>query len=81
MIVQFSKWGNSLALRIPAHAMRDIGAMDGTEANLIVEEGKLIVTPIAKKRRHNLDELLARVTQENLHDEIFNGPELGSEEW
>ncbi|MEH3117448.1 MAG: PbsX family transcriptional regulator [Methylorubrum populi] len=81
MIVQFSKWGNSLALRIPSHAMRDIGAIDGTEANLIVEEGRLIITPIVKKRRYNLDELVARITEENFHEEIFDGPEVGSEEW
>ncbi len=81
MIVQFSKWGNSLALRIPAHAMRDIGATEGMKADLIVEDGRLVVVPIVEKRRRNLDDLLAGVTEDNLHDEIFEGPEVGSEEW
>lgn len=81
MRVQFSRWGNSLALRIPAVALADIGASEGMAADLVIEGGKLVVTPIATPPRYSFDELLAGITRDNQHDEFLEGPPAGNEIW
>ena len=79
MIVQFSKWGNSLALRIPSHALRDVGAVEGMSAELVVEAGKLVVTPMPATPRYSFDELLAGITTDNMHEDYFDAPPVGTE--
>lgn len=81
MIVQFAKWGNSVALRIPAPALQDAGVKEGSHANLSIEDGKLILTPISIPRKYSLDELLAGLTQENMSNEFFDDPPVGTEIW
>ena len=74
-----SKWGNSLALRIPAAVAEIVGLEEGTEVDLKVSAGSLIVKPV--RRRFALKELIARITPENSHREIdWKGP-VGKEEW
>lgn len=81
MRVQFSRWGNSLALRIPAVALADIGAIEGMAADLVIEGGKLVVTPIPTAPRYTFDALLAGITRDNQHDGLFEGPPAGDEIW
>ena len=78
MIVRVSKWGNSLALRIPAPFAEDTGIRSGSEVDLELEDGRLVITPRAAYR---LDELLAGVNEDNLHDAIETGPPEGREAW
>lgn len=79
MLVQFAKWGNSIALRIPSHALRELGAAEGMTADLSVESGKLIVKPIYQQPRYSLDELLAGITEENIYEEYFADAPRGAE--
>lgn len=81
MIVQFSRWGNSLALRIPAHILRNVGASEGSNAELHVEDGKIIISPRVTPPRYTFEGLLAGITKDNLHDEQFAGPSIGTEFW
>ena len=81
MRVQFSRWGNSLALRIPAVVLADIGATEGMAADLVIEEGRLVVTPITALPRYSFDELLAAITRDNQHDGLFEDPPAGDEIW
>ena len=81
MRVQFSRWGNSLALRIPAVVLADIGASEGMAADLVIEGGKLVVTPVATPPRYSFDDLLAGITRDNQHDELLDGPPAGNEIW
>ena len=81
MIVQFSKWGNSVALRIPSRILRDIGASEGSSAELRVEDGQIIISPHVTPPRYTFEELLAGITKDNLHDEHFVGPAIGTEFW
>lgn len=81
MRVQFCRWGNSIALRIPAVALADIGATEGMAADLVIEGGRLLVTPIATPPRYSFDELLAGITRDNQHDGLFEGPPAGDEIW
>lgn len=81
MIVQFSKWGNSLALRIPSHVLRDVGASEGSSADLRIEQGRIVISPIATPPRYTFEELLSGITKDNLHEDGFEGPEAGSAIW
>lgn len=52
------KWGNSMALRIPAGTMRAWGVQEGQAVALKIEGGALIARPA--QRRYSLAELLAQ---------------------
>jgi antitoxin MazE len=78
--VHVRKWGNSLALRIPAAFAREMGLDSESVVDLIVENGRLTATP-RRRRSFTLDELVEGITKENRHAEIAtSGPE-GAETW
>ncbi len=84
MIVQFRKWGNSLAVRIPKSVADAIGASDGKRVELTVRNGALVLQPLAKpkrKPRYSLDELLAGMTRDNVPQEVAWAPPRGNEVW
>lgn len=62
------KWGNSLALRIPKGVAQEARLARGTEVEVTVAEGALVVRP-ARKAPLTLASLLRRVSPENLHAE------------
>ena len=45
-----SKWGNSLAIRIPAAAADSVGLSEGSEVEIKVKAGALVVSPTRKRR-------------------------------
>lgn len=75
------KWGNSLALRIPAHLARQLNLMENTPVECAVLDGSLVVSPVTEGQPYSLDELLARVTPENIHSETNLGAPAGKEIW
>ena len=80
MRVRVQKWGNSLALRIPKSFASETALDSGAEVDLTVEDGRLVITPLAAPA-YSLDELLSRVTDSNLHGEHDTGPNVGAEAW
>jgi len=80
MISRVQKWGNSLALRIPGAFANEIGLKNETSVELKQVEGKLIITPLAEPDI-TLDELLAFITEENVHGEVETGYARGNEIW
>jgi len=74
------KWGNSLAIRIPKSFANEIELTQGTEINLIMFENKIQIEPI-KKKQLSLVDLLSRVTDDNIHEEIDTGIPVGKEVW
>ena len=84
MKVEFLKWGNSLALRVPKAFAQELGATVGKAANMEVRDGKLIVElakPNRRRRRYTLDQLVAGITPKNRHRELEWGPPVGNEVW
>jgi len=84
VIVQFRKWGNSLALRIPKSVADAIRARDGKRVELTVRNGVLMLLPLVnrnRKPRYSLDELLAGMTRDNVPQEVAWGPPRGGEVW
>ena len=74
------KWGNSLAVRIPKPLAEEVGLEDDAPVELSLADGKLVVSPLAEPM-FRLEELLAQVTEENLHREVDAGPAVGVEAW
>lgn len=80
MITKIQKWGNSIGLRIPKSLAQDAHVRPGTEVDISVEEGRLVVRPL-NRGVYRLDDLLAEVRPENLHGEQRMGPAVGKEVW
>jgi len=78
MLTRIQKWGNSLALRIPAAFADEIGLVENSQINVSLKEGGLIVTAAAGEK-WSLDELLSRVSEDNRHREWETGAPEGSE--
>ena len=80
MLARIQKWGNSLGLRIPKTLAADAQVAEGTSVELNVENGRLIVTP-QRMPKCSIEDLVARITPENLHGETDTGSPLGREVW
>ena len=80
MRARVQRWGNSLALRIPSAFAVETTIEQGSEVELTLEDGRLVVTPLAEPA-FSLDALLAGVTPDNLHAEVDTGAPEGVEAW
>jgi len=78
MQTRVQKWGNSLGVRIPRGLAEQIGLGAGTEVNLTAKDGELVVKP-AVPAPLSLDDLLAKVTTDNLHSPVDTGDAVGLE--
>lgn len=77
---QVSKWGNSLAIRIPSALAKDAGLAEGDQLELKINKlGQIVLRPA--RPRYKLSDLLAKVTPENRHGETDWGPPVGKEKW
>ncbi len=79
MEVTIQKWGNSLAIRIPGSFAKDISLHQGISVDLIKETNKLVIVP--RKSGLNLKKLLTKVTDDNIHKEVFTEGPVGKEIW
>lgn len=80
MRTRIEKWGNNLALRIPKAFASDARLEQNSLVDVSLVGGKLIVVPVTEPT-FTLEQLLARVTEENLHREVDTGPATGNEVW
>ena len=71
------KWGNSLGKRIPSHYVKEFNLKNGASVDIIERNGTIVIVP----PKTTLDSLLARVSEENIHEPIETGVSVGSEEW
>ena len=76
---RISKWGNSLAVRLPRAYTIEAGLADGDEVEIAVTDGKVVITPVA--RDYSLEDLVQGITPENRHTETDWGSPRGSEVW
>ena len=78
MAVQLvKKWGNSLAVRLPAAVMEAAQLVLDQAVDVRAENGRVIIEPVA--RSYSLDDLLAGITAQNRHDEYDFGVAQGKE--
>jgi antitoxin MazE len=77
---QLTRWGNSVALRVPKRILENAQLTEGEEIELTVTKPGVISLRAAKKKL-TLEALLAGVTEENLHRETDWGRPVGKEVW
>lgn len=87
MQAKIARWGNSLAVRLPAEIVRDLGFREGQIVELTANKPKLEVAPREGERRYtasgipiySLEELVAQMKPEDEPEMIDWGPDRGSE--
>lgn len=80
--VSISKWGNSMALRLPKSILDENHLVEGSKIDIVSEEGKIILKPQLKKIREGWEQA-AMEAHQNEDDKImmdFNN-EFDKEEW
>ncbi len=80
MQTKLQKWGNSLAIRIPVAFVKEAHVAYGTHVNLSVENGRIVIEPLATKD-FTLDDLLDGITKDNIHAGVETGDPVGKEAW
>jgi antitoxin MazE len=75
-----SKWGNSLAVRIPRAIAKEAHLNEGDCLTLDVDSDAGIVLRPAR-RRYEISELISRITAKNRHRETDWGQAQGEEAW
>jgi antitoxin MazE len=81
MKTKIQQWGNSLAIRVPAAFAKQALIERGSEVDVLLENGHLVVKPIKTRHKYSLAELLEGVTADQAHDEVDWGKPVGNEEW
>ncbi len=79
METTIKKWGNSLAIRIPKVIAEELNLKNNTKVKLRSDNGSLVVRSVEIK--YTLDDLLNKVTDQNLHKETDTGRAVGRKEW
>ena len=72
-----SRWGASLAIRIPKPVAEQWGIREGTVVDMVPRRDEVIL----RKRRYDLENLVAGITPDNRHGEADWGAARGAEEW
>jgi antitoxin MazE len=71
------KWGNSLGIRIPAAYAKELNLKKGSTVEINEEGGKIVIYP----SRENLEDMLDRVTADNMPEIVETEESVGREEW
>ena len=79
MKARVSKWGNSLAIRLPKAAVASLQVHEGEPVDLMIEGDTLLIR--ARRPRYTLQELVAAMQPENqpqILDDVMSPP-MGDE--
>ena len=80
MSITLHRWGNSVGLRVPKPMLEQLGLAEGSQVDVKVEGGRLVIEP-ARRRRMTMAELLEGVTPDDKPGEVDWGPPVGREVW
>lgn len=79
MTVKLSRWGNSLAVRIPSWIAADAAWKPGSALAIDYADGTLRLTTVAETP--SLEELIGQIHADNLHAGVDFGSATGKEAW
>lgn len=82
MKAKIAKWGNSLGLRLPKAAAEAVGLTEGSEVEVVVEDGELRLRLSVPFKRYRLADLVAemkRLGPQNEPETVDWGPDRGAE--
>jgi len=77
--VKLSRWGNSLAIRIPSTIAKEASLREGNALSIEYEEGSLRLTLV--EDAPSLDDLVSQINADNVHGEVDFGNPVGREAW
>ncbi len=75
------KWGNSLGVRIPKNMLEEAHLEDGSEIDISVKDGSIVIYARKKKGRVTLKTLLANLEPEHLVRDDEQDALMGREIW
>jgi antitoxin MazE len=78
MTVTIQKWGNSLGLRIPKAIAQSAKLGQGSQVQVLVERGRVVLKPVEVP---SLKNLLAQVKPGSRPEETDWGKPVGKEVW
>jgi antitoxin MazE len=78
MRTRLQHWGNSLAVRIPKSFAAELHLDHGSEVDLTLANGQLIIVPV---QAFTVNQLLEGVNDQMLHHEVDTGEAVGQEAW
>jgi antitoxin MazE len=78
-VTQLAKWGNSLGLRLPKSVALEAQVGEGDTVDVSVKNGVIVVRP--SRPTYSLEQLVAKITPRNRHNESDWGPPVGDEAW
>ncbi len=72
-----SRWGSSLAVRIPKHIAEQLGIQEGSSIEISFGEDQLVL----RKASYDLADMLDRINADNMHASQHFDAAFGNEEW
>jgi antitoxin MazE len=80
METKIQKWGNSLAVRLPKDVVLKQLLREGSNVTITSEKDGIIIKQTPKSAG-SLQELVKKMTKDNLHTETLWGKSIGKEVW
>ena len=77
MCTNVTRWGNSLAIRLPKNIAAELQLKEDSTVDLTIEGGRIVLTPTRPK--YDLAELVAGIQPNTLHSETDWGEPVGKE--
>ncbi len=78
MLAKIQKWGNSLGIRIPKQILKTANLNAESYVDIISTRDSIIIKP----KKDPLDVLLDQITNDNLHNVVFDEDDTQSnKEW
>jgi antitoxin MazE len=76
------RWGNSLAVRLPADVARACALREGSPVEVQHDGDAVRIVPVGPRpRRYRLGDLVQRISPKNRHKATDWGPAVGGEAW
>ncbi|HNX60293.1 MAG TPA: AbrB/MazE/SpoVT family DNA-binding domain-containing protein [Spirochaetota bacterium] len=77
MEIVVKKWGSSLGIVIPKIIAKDLNLKDGSPLEIKDINGNIIVSP----KKYSLSEMISKISDSNIHNEVEFGNPSGREIW
>ncbi len=72
-----SRWGSSLAIRIPKPIAEQWGVQEGSSIEILLSDDQIVL----RKTPYYLADMLDRINPDNVHASQYFSPSIGNEEW
>jgi antitoxin MazE len=79
MCSSVTRFGSGLAIEIPKAVADQLHLAAESTVDVTVDAGRIVISVQEAAPRYSLEELLAGITPENCHGEIWTDPPVGAE--